>query len=146
LLSATSPCIDSGAVRVKGFSASFTGFDTLIQFPDTIVITEFNGTAPDIGAQEYGATTKIQPPLRGAPLAQQVRIVREAAKIHLIVSLQPYSTPSDLRIIDPSGRMVYHWRPTATGVQEITLDIPALARGVYLLTMGRGHAVRFAVL
>lgn len=52
-LQAGSPAIDAGTTVIRAFADEFTVLDETIYMDDEIVITHYNGAAPDLGVQEY---------------------------------------------------------------------------------------------
>ena len=58
-LSENSPAIDQGTNVIPSFSFNFEVLDTIISVQDSIIINDYWGNAPDLGANEYDPTADV---------------------------------------------------------------------------------------
>lgn len=62
-LQATSPAIDRGARSIPSFRGTFSVIDTLFFLPASLLVTNYVGALPDIGAREYDPSVRVWNPM-----------------------------------------------------------------------------------
>jgi hypothetical protein len=135
LLQQSSCAVDSGAAVIKAFALVYTRFDTTVTMTDSIVITQFIGGGPDIGACEYGAWAgskfnSVEPPFESDAFSFQ----KHGSKL-VVKSLRPLGGGFDVVLFDVLGRRLVVRK---TKMNEIEIPMETVAVGQYFAAARRG--------
>jgi hypothetical protein len=140
-LKSSSPVIDKGAVNIRSFSKIFGVLDSAFTIPDSIIIKQYSGKAPDLGAKEFGSTSGIG---HSPNLTIEFRLQQNYPNPFNPTTAIMFSIPKfsyvELNVYDLLGRKVSTLinKELGAGEYKIQFNGSSLPSGVYIYMLQAG--------
>lgn len=140
-LTSTSSAIDKGTVNIKSFGKSFAVLDSVFTIPDSIIIKQYSGKAPDLGAREFGNASGIG---QSRNIITEYKLQQNYPNPFNPTTAVIFSIPKfsyvELNVYDLLGRKVATLveKELGAGEYKIQFDGSFLPSGVYVYMLQAG--------